>query len=58
MELRNDYHGRALGSMLAIFCSGIDNTIGFIGRTPVTLKIARGFKGAMNKKRERTPWIT
>jgi hypothetical protein len=49
---------RALGSMLAIFCAGIDNTIGLIGRTAVTLKIRRVFEGATNKKRERTPWMT
>jgi hypothetical protein len=44
--------------MFAIFCSGIDNTIGFIGRPAVTLKIRRDFEGATNKKRERTPWMT
>jgi hypothetical protein len=40
---------RALGSMLATFCSGIDNTIGFIGRTAVTLKFTRLFEDATNK---------
>jgi hypothetical protein len=44
--------------MVATFCSGIDNTISFIGRTAVTLKIRPGFEGATNKKRERMPWMT
>jgi hypothetical protein len=44
--------------MLAIFCSGIDNTIGFLGRTVVTLKIRPGFRRRNEQKTERTPWMT
>jgi hypothetical protein len=50
---------RALGSALATFCSGINNTIGVTGRTAVTLKLRpKFFEGATNQKRERTPWMT
>jgi MFS transporter, ACS family, tartrate transporter len=39
-----------LGSVLAIFCSGIDNTIGFIARLAVTLKIRPGFRRRNKQK--------
>jgi hypothetical protein len=48
-------HGNALlrsaaGSVLAIFCSGIGNTIGFISRTVVTLKNQPGFSKAQRTR--------
>src|ERR1700733_5251310 len=36
--------------MLAIFCSGIDNTIGFLGHTAVTLNIRLGFRRRNEQK--------
>jgi hypothetical protein len=40
------------------FVSGIDNTIGFMGRAAVTLKDRPDFRRRNEKKRERTPWMT
>src|SRR4051812_48179046 len=41
---------RTPGSVLAIFGTGIDNTIGFIGRSAVTLKIRLRFSKAQRTK--------